>query len=108
MRGARSTIPNSVTTQMFDPRIYRGFMVVVAFTVIVFGFSLKSQPPPLGTTIAPGQFFTTLPSTMSRPVTSQFWMRSMPAASAERASPQATWSCLAIPARGWYVAPMTG
>ena len=45
---------------MVDPRIYRGFLVVVAFTVIVFGFSLTNQPPPLGTTIAPGQFFTDL------------------------------------------------
>ena len=49
---------------MVDPRIYRGFLVVVAFTVIVFGFSLTNQPPPLGTTIAPGQFFTNLKSTM--------------------------------------------
>jgi len=50
---------------MVDPRIYRGFMVVVAFTVIVFGFSLKNQPQPLGTRIAAGQFFTGLPSTMT-------------------------------------------
>ncbi len=49
---------------MVDPRIYRGFLVVVAFAVIVFGFSLKNQPPPLTTTIAPGQFFTDLPSTV--------------------------------------------
>src|ERR1044072_8385363 len=33
---------------------------------------------------------TTRLSTTSRPVTSQFWMMSMPAASAERARPQAT------------------
>ncbi len=50
---------------MVDPRIYRGFLVVVAFTVIVFGFSLKSQPQPLGTTVAAGQFFTNLKSTMT-------------------------------------------
>src|ERR1700752_4184915 len=50
---------------MVDPRIYRGFMFVVAFTVIVFGFSLKNQPHPIGTRIAPGEFFTNLPSTMT-------------------------------------------
>jgi hypothetical protein len=50
---------------MVDPRIYRGFLVVVAFAVIVFGFSLQNQPHGLGTTIAPGQFFTNLPATMA-------------------------------------------
>ena len=42
---------------MVDPRIYRGFLVLVAFAVIVFGFSLTGEPRGLGTTIAPGQFF---------------------------------------------------
>jgi hypothetical protein len=50
---------------MVDPRIYRGFLVVVAFTVIVFGFSLQNQPAGLGTTIAPGQFFTSVQTTMN-------------------------------------------
>jgi hypothetical protein len=42
---------------MVDPRIYRGFVILVAFAVIVFGFSLTDQPHSLGTTLAPGQFF---------------------------------------------------
>jgi hypothetical protein len=50
---------------MVDLRVYRGFLVVVAFAVIVFGFSLKSQPHGLGTTIAPGQFFTNVQATAS-------------------------------------------
>ena len=50
---------------MVDPRIYRGFLIVVAFTVIVFGFSLQNQPNGIGTTIAPGQFFTNLPATVA-------------------------------------------
>ncbi len=49
---------------MVDPRIYRGFLVLVAFAVIVFGFSLEDQPPSLGTTIAPGQFFAGVDATM--------------------------------------------
>ena len=49
---------------MVDPRIYRGFLVLVAFAVIVFGFSLKDQPQGLGTTIAPGQFFANVDTTM--------------------------------------------
>ena len=42
---------------MVDPRIYRGFLVLVAFAVIVFGFSLQDQPGSLGASVAPGQFF---------------------------------------------------
>lgn len=50
---------------MVDPRIYRGFLVVVAFAVIVFGFSLQNQPHGLGTTAAPGTFFTNVQATMT-------------------------------------------
>lgn len=50
---------------MVDPRIYRGFLVVVAFAVIVFGFSLKDQPHALGTTIASGEFVTDMHSTVT-------------------------------------------
>jgi len=42
---------------MVDPRIYRALLVLVAFAVIVFGFSLQSQPGGVSTTLAPGQFF---------------------------------------------------
>lgn len=49
---------------MVDPRIYRGFLVLVAFAVIVFGFSLTDQPHSLGTSIAPGQFFSSVGSSM--------------------------------------------
>jgi hypothetical protein len=49
---------------MVDPRIYRGFLVVVAFAVIVFGFSLHGQQPALGTTVAPGPFFTDVGSSI--------------------------------------------
>src|SRR5579875_4104575 len=42
---------------MVDPRIYRALMVVVAFAVIVFGFSLQREPPRRVTHIAAGQFF---------------------------------------------------
>jgi hypothetical protein len=48
---------------MVDPRIYRGLVVLVAFAVIVFGFSLTDQPHSRGTTIAPGQFFASVGST---------------------------------------------
>jgi hypothetical protein len=48
---------------MVDPRIYRGFVILVAFAVIVFGFSLTDQPHSLGTTIAPGQYFASVGST---------------------------------------------
>ncbi|MDE3131514.1 MAG: hypothetical protein KGL16_10215, partial [Acidobacteriota bacterium] len=48
---------------MVDPRIYRGFLIVVAFAVIVFGFSLHGQPTALGTSIGPGQFFANAGST---------------------------------------------
>ena len=48
---------------MVDPRIYRGFLVLVAFAVIVFGFSLTSQPRGLSTSIAAGQYFTNAGST---------------------------------------------
>jgi hypothetical protein len=40
-----------------DPRIYRAFLVLVAFAVIIFGFSLQNQPHSLGTSLAPGDFF---------------------------------------------------
>jgi hypothetical protein len=49
---------------MVDPRIYRGFLVVVAIAIIIFGFSLEGQPQSLGTTIAPGQFFGNVGTTM--------------------------------------------
>ena len=42
---------------MVDPRIYRAFLVLVAFAVIIFGFSLQNSPHGLGTSIAPGDFF---------------------------------------------------
>lgn len=42
---------------MVDGRIYRAFLVMVAFAVIVFGFSLEGQPRPLPATLAPGQDF---------------------------------------------------
>jgi len=42
---------------MVDPRIYRALVVLIAFAVIVFGFSLQSQPGGVSTTLAPGQFF---------------------------------------------------
>ncbi len=50
---------------MVDPRIYRACMVVVAFAVIVFGFSLQRRPAPLSARLAPGQFFASLQSTES-------------------------------------------
>jgi hypothetical protein len=50
---------------MVDPRIYRGFLVLVAFAVIVFGFSLQNQPGGLGTSVAPGQFFSSTAGTMT-------------------------------------------
>ena len=40
-------------------------MILVAFAVIVFGFSLTDQPHSLGTTIAPGQFFADIGNTTS-------------------------------------------
>lgn len=51
---------------MVDPRIYRGFLVLVAFAVIVFGFSLQNQPASLGATVAPGQFFSGAYATMKK------------------------------------------
>jgi hypothetical protein len=65
-RLATSPDPNGAGTLglMVDPRIYRGLLILVAFAVIVFGFSLEDQPPSLGTAIAPGQFFATVGSTM--------------------------------------------
>jgi hypothetical protein len=50
---------------MVDPRIYRALMVVVAFAVIVFGFSLQRRPAPLSARLAPGQFFASLQSNES-------------------------------------------
>jgi len=51
---------------MVDPRIYRGFLVLVAFAVIVFGFSLQNQPGSLGASVAPGQFFSGAYGTMKK------------------------------------------
>jgi hypothetical protein len=48
---------------MVDPRIYRALMVVAAFAVIVFGFSLQRRPAPLSARLSPGQFFTSLQAT---------------------------------------------
>lgn len=42
---------------MVDPRIYRACLALVAVAVIVFGFSFKSAPGGVTTTLAPGQFF---------------------------------------------------
>jgi hypothetical protein len=50
---------------MVDPRIYRALLVLVAFAVIVFGFSLQSQPGGVSTTLAPGQFFGSTYGTMT-------------------------------------------
>lgn len=50
---------------MVDPRIYRALLVLVAFAVIVFGFSLQSQPGGVSTTLAPGQFFGSSYGTMT-------------------------------------------
>lgn len=50
---------------MVDPRIYRALLVLVAFAVIVFGFSLQSQPGGVSTTLAPGQFFGSTYDTMT-------------------------------------------
>jgi hypothetical protein len=50
---------------MVDPRIYRALLVLVAFAVIVFGFSLQSQPGGVSTTLAPGQFFGSAYNTMT-------------------------------------------
>jgi hypothetical protein len=41
---------------MVDPRIYRTMLVLVAFALIIFGFSFQSQPGALGTTLAPAAF----------------------------------------------------
>ena len=41
---------------MLDPRIYRTGLVAVALAVIVFAFSLESQPGGSGTTLAPDAF----------------------------------------------------
>ncbi len=49
---------------MVDPRIYRSLMVLVAFAVIVFGFSLVPQHRGVSTTLAPGQDFTSSYATM--------------------------------------------
>ncbi len=50
---------------MVDPRIYRALLVLVAFAVIVFGFSLQGQPGGVSTTLAPGQFFGSTYGTMT-------------------------------------------
>jgi hypothetical protein len=49
-----------------DPRIYRAFLALVAFAVIIFGFSLQNEPHSLGTSIAPGDFFTNAHATVNR------------------------------------------
>jgi hypothetical protein len=51
---------------MVDPRIYRACLVLVAFAVIVFGFSLTQQPSGLRTSMAPGAQFASAPLTMKR------------------------------------------
>jgi hypothetical protein len=38
---------------MVNPRIYRNALVIVAFAVILFGFSFENQPGPATTTLAP-------------------------------------------------------
>jgi hypothetical protein len=48
-----------------DPRIYRALLVLIAFAVIAFGFSLQSQPGGVSTTLAPGQFFGSTYGTMT-------------------------------------------
>src|SRR5688500_11005007 len=56
MRGARSTIPNSVTTTMIDPRIYRAALIPVLFAFVLLAFSLENRPQPLRTPLAPDAF----------------------------------------------------
>src|SRR3954470_22689072 len=56
MRGARSTIPNSVTTLMIDPRIYRAALIPVLFAFVLLAFSLENRPQPLRTSLAPDAF----------------------------------------------------
>src|SRR5919107_3853008 len=56
MRGARSTITNSVTTQMVDPRIYRAALLPVLFAFVLLAFSVENRPRPLTTPIAPDAF----------------------------------------------------
>ena len=51
---------------------------------------------------------TTLPFSWRNPVTSHCWMTSTPRASAARAKPHATASCLAVPPLRWYEAPSIG
>jgi hypothetical protein len=67
---------------MVDPRIYRGFLVLVAFAVIVFGFSLQNRPQGLGTSVAAGQFFSNTESTMDSLATS--YPRRAPGSSADQ------------------------
>jgi hypothetical protein len=57
-------MPAGTLGLMVDPRIYRGFLVLVALAVIIFGFSLEDQPQSLSTPIAPGQFFGNVGATM--------------------------------------------
>src|SRR3954447_1065332 len=56
MRGARSTIPNSVTTLMIDPRIYRAALIPVLFAFVLLAFSLENRPQPSRTSLAPDAF----------------------------------------------------
>src|SRR5215218_488926 len=56
MRGARSTIPNSVTTTMIDPRIYRAALVPVLLAFVLLAFSLENRPQPMRTALAPDEF----------------------------------------------------
>lgn len=51
---------------MVDPRIYRACLALVAVAVIVFGFSFKSAPGGVTTTLAPGQFFSGADQTMKQ------------------------------------------
>ena len=41
---------------MVDPRIYRNVILIAAFAVLVFGFSLENQPSALTTTLTPTSF----------------------------------------------------
>ncbi len=73
---------------------------MVAFAVIVFGFSLQSQPPGLGTTIAPGQFFTNLPATVASLEVAKFCRSFAPGRRVTAPSPPTSRSsCPARPGR---------
>jgi hypothetical protein len=50
---------------MVDIRIYRGLLALVAFAVIVFAFSLQSQPQAVTSSPSAGQFFSGAYTTMT-------------------------------------------